>query len=787
MKHLTFWDRLARAVRDRSFIIGAILVSTFILVAVLGPELAPHNPFNRDRIQTIDGELERAPFPPSELYPLGTDAQGRDMLSLLLHGARQTLVIAFGAMCVRMLLGLLLGTISGWWPGSLFDRAVTALTEFIAAIPGLILAVLLVYAVGIRRGQAAFIVALSLVGWGEVTQIVRGNVITIRKRLFILASRSLGLGNPQILSRHVLPNLLSTLLALAALEMGAVLLLQGELGFLHIFIGGGGTYLDESVREMIHYFEIPDWGAMLGTSWNYFRTLPWLPLAPAMAFFITILGFNLFGYGLQRFVEKGRFHPSGWSVLRFFAVVALVLWGAQALLATSSLESQFEETAHAFDVQRAWNDISYLAQPQLQGRASGYDGAYQAAGYIAQEFERAGLTPQPVDGYFQRFTTVQGEMTREPRLAVTGEDGSPELQFGLDQGLSFDPLTPFNLDHSLEGEIVLMCNVPDRHSVPMSVRGSDKIWLMLDSSESLPISYFAYHLGQFPFGAVLRMAPDEELGSGGLPSPGDPSDVEEFISLLVGESAVQQMFAGADVDFQEIQTAVESGEPIILPTGLRVQLEAGLSYEEAAGINVLGYFPAADITTQGDRILVVVPYTGVPPSGEEIYPGADEEASAVAVMLEVARLWHDQGFEPKRTVAFAALDSGGGSYLLNHPLLPTDFEDTWTVVILHGLGAGRAQLARLESSAGLGRALDESARRFGVGTEPLTEEWHVFFRGDDWTGRALSRDSYTGLVIARPGDDLSGTSQDTLAHLDPGLLSDAGKTVAHYLMVLSSH
>ena len=138
MKELTLWDRLARAVRDRSFIVGSVLVTIFLLVAVLGPEVAPRNPFLRDRIQTIDGEMHIAPFPPSELYPLGTDDQGRDMLSLLLHGARQTLVIAFTVMVVRLLLGMLLGAISGWWPGGLFDRTVTAITELLSAIPALI-------------------------------------------------------------------------------------------------------------------------------------------------------------------------------------------------------------------------------------------------------------------------------------------------------------------------------------------------------------------------------------------------------------------------------------------------------------------------------------------------------------------------------------------------------------------------------------------------------------------------------------------------------------------------
>ena len=100
MKELTLWERLGRAVRDPSFIVGSVLVTIFVLLAVLGPEMAPHNPFQRDRVQVIDGQVERAPFSPSEQYPLGTDDQGRDMLSLLLYGARQTLAIASVAVAI---------------------------------------------------------------------------------------------------------------------------------------------------------------------------------------------------------------------------------------------------------------------------------------------------------------------------------------------------------------------------------------------------------------------------------------------------------------------------------------------------------------------------------------------------------------------------------------------------------------------------------------------------------------------------------------------------------------
>jgi len=138
--------RIGRAAKDTSFIVGGLLVALLIVLAVIGPELSTNNPYLRDPLQFIDGELERAPINPGDAYPLGTDPHGRDMVTLLLYGARTTLTIAFIATTVRLLLGLTLGSLAGW---GIADRLITSASGMLAAIPGIILAILIVFAVGI--------------------------------------------------------------------------------------------------------------------------------------------------------------------------------------------------------------------------------------------------------------------------------------------------------------------------------------------------------------------------------------------------------------------------------------------------------------------------------------------------------------------------------------------------------------------------------------------------------------------------------------------------------------
>jgi peptide/nickel transport system permease protein len=767
MKPHTFWQRLGWAVRDSYFVIGAVLVALLVVMAVLGAELAPHNPFLVKPLQWIDGELHKAPFFPGDLYPLGTDDLGRDQLSMLLYGAGTTLGMALVATVVRLLLGLVMGTLAGWWPGRLFDRGVTAFTEFMASIPGLILAMLVIFAIGIHRGQAAFIAAIALVGCGEVAQIMRGHVLTIRNEQYIEAARAVGLSSSEILSRHVLPNLIGTLLALAALEMGSVLLLLGELGFVSVFIGGGRLVASEATREIYHYFDVPDWGAMLGTSWRWFRSYPWIPLAPATAFFVAILGFNLFGYGLQRFIERGRFHPSGWSVLRFLAIVVLMLLAARAFALGTGVEAQFADMARQFDTQRAWDNMLYLSQPELE------DDELGAAEYIAAQFEAAGLTPATREGSFlQPYTVTRGEVTAEPILEVL--DATGETQLRLVDGISFDPWQAFYAEGSREAELVVMANT--------SKVTDGAIVLTLEPDEELRQSWNDRSL----YEAILRMVPDDGLAARDrapafdMTSYGSLDRLPDFPNLLIGESAVRQMLDKAGLDLDDLRAQTESGEEVVLHTGLQLRLTSGLVYEETTGQNVVGYIAGVDVESRGDRMLVAASYG-------QGYTGADENASGVAAMLEMARVLQEFEFYPKRTIVFAALDEGGGFRFVSHPPLPTTRSSVWTTVILEGIGAGEARLARKESSPGLARAFDQSARRMGVRTKRL-DEWRFFTISSgsrlSWGDPRLN-ESYQSLAVTRLGDEFSGTPADTADRMDPENLAEAGQAATHFVMVTS--
>ncbi len=770
----SLWGRIAYAAKDISFIFGATLVAILLVLAFIGPEIAPHDPYVIQRIQWIDGEIHLAPFEPSSTYPLGTDPLGRDLLSLLLHGTRTTLVIALLATTVRILFGLVFGALAGWRPGGLIDRLVTVAAGFLAAIPGLILAILIVYAVGIRIGQLAFIIALSVVGWGEVAQIFRSHVYDIRKKSFIEAARAVGLSPLEILSRHVLPNLLATMIALTSLEIASALLLLGELGFMSVFLGSGAFLPGDPFEPDVLTFEIPDWGAMLGTNWRSFRALPWLPGAPAIAFFVSILSFNLFGYGLQRFSERGRFYPSGLSVIRFITISVAILLGVQYVLSITGPDAAFKDLARGFEAERAWNDISFLTREELGGRATGTGGRDLAASYISRQFSEAGLTPFPTGTYFQSYPTQHGQISTMPVLELLDPDGN--VLFTLREGLYLDPSQPFDFTGSFEDELVIFGN---RNYWASRFSGG---FFFIVGAEGDRIQYDDTVL-------AIRVLPDQYMPKANIAPRflGPLAFLGTEPTLLISETVANNLIADLGYDLDVLKASLEEEELVWIDTHIPVRVRVGIEYEQVAGVNVIGYIPGEDVRVQTQRILVAAPYSGPSSFEGTIYPGADENASGVAVMLEILRRWREIEFEPAHTVVFLAYDENGGEQFTLDPILPTGPVDTWTTVIIHGLGAGdSSNLARIQSGGALDSRFDESARTMGVRTEPL-DFWPFFFAGGGGRGWDLPADpAYSGIAISRPGDVYSGTPRDTIHNLNPQALEAAGEALSHFLMVLSS-
>ena len=279
-------------------VFGALIVVAAGWLAYRGPDLAPKDPLERSLTLQVDGEWLRLPYAPGTPgFPLGSDNDGRDMLSRLLWGVGPTLSMVLIVAAIRLILGAAIGLTAGWsqsWYGRFCDTLIRAAL----AIPVIMVALGGIAAVGVEYGVWAFIVGLSLTGWVEAARIIRERTAAVRTQVYIEAAHSLGAGETQILFRHVLRQVLSMIWMLLAFEISSTLMLTAALGFLGYYIGGD-VWVQVSDSVAVATSGVPELGQMLATT-DTIVTRPWPLLTIGGVVFTIVLGFNLMGEGLRR-------------------------------------------------------------------------------------------------------------------------------------------------------------------------------------------------------------------------------------------------------------------------------------------------------------------------------------------------------------------------------------------------------------------------------------------------------------------------------------------------------
>lgn len=258
--------------RDRTALLGFVMVVFMVLAAVFAPVLAPHDPNAAD--------VARRFASPSADFPLGTDHLGRDVLSRLLMGARLSIGSTVLAAVGISVLGLFFGMAAGYF-GGLIDALISRIVDVLLAFPTFLLALALTGVLG--PGLRNLMVAVVAAWWAGYARIVRGAVIAEREKPYVEAARALGASNIRILRQQVLPNIIAPVVVLTTLDMGAILLGLSALSFL-------GLGVEPPTAE---------WGAMLSEGRAYLGPAPNMMLFPGAAIFLIVLGFNLLGDGLR--------------------------------------------------------------------------------------------------------------------------------------------------------------------------------------------------------------------------------------------------------------------------------------------------------------------------------------------------------------------------------------------------------------------------------------------------------------------------------------------------------
>jgi peptide/nickel transport system permease protein len=256
---------------------GVILISVFLLCALFAPLIAPQDPAQIDLPVRLSA--------PSAAHWFGTDELGRDILSRIIFGARISMLVGSSVVIVSLSLGVVLGSIAGYY-GGLIDRVLNVvLMNAFMSFPGILLAIAFVAFLG--PGILNLILALSLGGWVGYARLVRAQVLSVREREFVEAARALGASDARIIVRHVLPNIIQPVIVQAAIGMAGAILAEATMSFLGLGVPPPTA----------------SWGSMLNDARSHLFDSPHLVLFPAAAVMLAVLSFNFIGDGLRDYLD----------------------------------------------------------------------------------------------------------------------------------------------------------------------------------------------------------------------------------------------------------------------------------------------------------------------------------------------------------------------------------------------------------------------------------------------------------------------------------------------------
>jgi peptide/nickel transport system permease protein len=267
---LLAWRRFCR---HKAGLVALVVLILEVLVALAAPVLIP-------RALAIDPNPLNILQPPSRQHWLGTDEVGRDIFARLIYASRISLSIGFLAVAVAIVVGTSIGALAGYF-GGWFDNALMRATDAILSIPALFF--LIVLSVTLGPSVRTMIVVIGLLSWMELARIIRANVLSLKRREFVEAARTMGAPSARIIGRHILPNTLAPIVVAATLGVGYALLTEASISYL-----GLGVQPPE-----------PSWGNMLYNAQSYFFNAPWITLYPGLMILVTVLCINFVGDGLR--------------------------------------------------------------------------------------------------------------------------------------------------------------------------------------------------------------------------------------------------------------------------------------------------------------------------------------------------------------------------------------------------------------------------------------------------------------------------------------------------------
>ena len=269
-------DFFYRFFHNRLAVIGSVILLLFVALAVFAPLIAPYDPLSNDYNALL--------APPSKVHLCGTDNLGRDILSRIIYGARISLRVSLVSVAIATAMGVLLGVAAGFY-GGVVDIIISRVLEVMFAFPEVLLALLIMSILGPSLNN--IMIAIGIVYTPIFARITRGAVLNVKDSLYVEAATTMGVRKSTIITRHILPNILSPIIVQVTLSLAFAILCEAALSFLGIGVEP----------------DVPSWGMMLNYGKTWIELAWWVGVFPGVAIALSVLGFNVLGDGLRDILD----------------------------------------------------------------------------------------------------------------------------------------------------------------------------------------------------------------------------------------------------------------------------------------------------------------------------------------------------------------------------------------------------------------------------------------------------------------------------------------------------
>jgi len=276
---------LQRIVENRAMLAGCLIIFLFVFTAIFTSWLSPFDPF----AQSIRQRLR----PPGDPHWLGTDGYGRDILSRIIWGSRISLTVGVVAVAIGATLGILVGLVAGFFGGAV-DNLLMRIIDILLVLPTILLSLVIVAMLG--AGVFNLMIAVGIANAPRFARVIRAEVLAVKQMVFVNAASALGASSIRLMARHILPNILASILVLSTLRIAQAITTEASLSFLGLGVPP----------------PTPTWGSMIADGRIYLRTSPWVAIIPGIMIMLIVMAFNLFGDGLRDLLDpklrgsKGR-------------------------------------------------------------------------------------------------------------------------------------------------------------------------------------------------------------------------------------------------------------------------------------------------------------------------------------------------------------------------------------------------------------------------------------------------------------------------------------------------